>query len=148
MTNEMNHKNKDAKPGIPVEWTAEDRARHGEIREMFRNWHPSPEELIASGEGANFDLRGEYRELRPLVDELKRAREAAGLTLAEVSRRCGIDQPALSRLENGHNKNPTLDTLWRYAAAVGRRLLLSTEAVPDTRPQRSKAKRVVAARKK
>src|SRR5438132_12301873 len=44
---------------------------------------------------------------------------SAGLTLAEVSRRCGIDQPALSRLENGHNKNPTLDTLWRYAAAVG-----------------------------
>ena len=58
-------------------------------------------------------------ELRPFVEEIKRAREAAGLTLAEVSRRCGIDQPALSRLENGHNKNPTLDTLWRYAAAVG-----------------------------
>ncbi|HEX5443610.1 MAG TPA: helix-turn-helix transcriptional regulator [Pirellulales bacterium] len=148
MTNEMNHKNKDAKARTPVEWTAEDRARHAEIREMFRNWHPSPEELIASGEGANFDLRGEYRELRPFVDEIKRAREAAGLTLAEVSRRCGIDQPALSRLENGHNKNPTLDTLWRYAAAVGRRLVLCTEMIPDTRPVRSKAKRVVAARKK
>ena len=90
---------------------------------MFREWHPSPEELIASGEGANFDLHGEYRELRPFVEEIKRAREAAGLTLAEVSRRCGIDQPALSRLENGHNKNPTLDTLWRCADAVGRSLV-------------------------
>ena len=48
------------------------------------------------------------------MEEIKRAREAARLTLAEVSRRCGIDQPALSRLENGHNKNPPLDTLWRY----------------------------------
>ena len=114
---------------------------------MFCNWHPSPEELIASGEGANFDLHGEYRALRPFVEEIKRAREAAGLTLAEVSRRCGIDQPALSRLETGHNKNPTLDTLWRYAAAVGRRLVLTTEAIRDTRPGYSKPKRTAAARK-
>ena len=63
-----------------------------------------------------------------------------------MSRRCGIDQPALSRLENGHNKNPTLDTLWRYAAAVGRRLVLTTEAIRDTRPAQAKAKRVRAAR--
>jgi Helix-turn-helix len=68
---------------------------------MFQNWHPSPEELIASGEAANFDLHGEYRELRPFVEEMKRAREAAGLTLAEMSRRCGIDQPALSRWKAG-----------------------------------------------
>ncbi len=60
--------------------------------------------------------------------------------------RCGIDQPALSRLENGHNKNPTLDTLWRYAAAVGRRLVLTTEAIRDTRPAQGKAKRVRVAR--
>jgi DNA-binding XRE family transcriptional regulator len=131
-----------------VLWSAEDRARHQAIREKFRNWHPSPEELIATGEGANFDLHGEYRELRPLVEEIKRAREEAGLTLAEVSRRCGIDQPALSRLENGHNKNPTLDTLWRYAAALGRRLILTTEAIRDTRPALGKAKRVRAARER
>jgi len=129
-----------------VEWSAEDRARHQAIRDKFRNWHPSPEELIASGEGANFDLHGEYRELRPFLEEIKRAREAAGLTLAEVSRRCGIDQPALSRLETGHNKNPTLDTLWRYAAAVGRRLVLTTAEIRDTRPARGEAKRLPAAR--
>jgi transcriptional regulator with XRE-family HTH domain len=104
--------------------------------------------LIASGEGVNFDLRGEYRELRPFVEDIKRAREASELTLAEVSRRCGIDQPALSRLENGHNKNPTLDTLWRYAAAVGRRLVLTTEAIRDTRPTRGKAKGDRAARER
>jgi DNA-binding XRE family transcriptional regulator len=138
--------NKGDKARPKAQWTAEDRARHKAIRDMFRNWHPSPEELIASGEGANFKLYGEYRELRPFVEEIKRAREAAGLTLADVSRRCGIDQPALSRLENGHNKNPTLDTLWRYAAAVGRRLLLTTEAIRDTRSMRGKAKRVPAAR--
>jgi transcriptional regulator with XRE-family HTH domain len=80
-------------------------------------------------------------------DLLKRYREAAGLTLAEVSRRCGIDQPALSRLENGHNRNPTLDTLWRYAAALGRRLLLTTEPIRDARPAPGKAKRARATRR-
>ncbi|HEX5443607.1 MAG TPA: helix-turn-helix transcriptional regulator [Pirellulales bacterium] len=128
--------------------TAEDRARHAEIREMFRNWHPSPEEMIASGAGANFNLRGEYRELRPFVDEIKRAREAAGLTLAEVSRRCGIDQPALSRLENGHNKDPDA----RHPLALcGRRRAAAHHlhrSDPRHAPVRSKAKRVVAARKK
>jgi DNA-binding XRE family transcriptional regulator len=131
-----------------IEWSAEDRARHKAIREIFWTWHPSPEELIAAGEGVNFDLRGEYRQLRPLLEQIKRAREAAGLTLADVARRCGIDQPALSRLENGHNKNPTLDTLWRYAAAVGRRLLLTTEAIADTRARKGKAKHLQTARRK
>jgi DNA-binding XRE family transcriptional regulator len=143
-----NNSHKGDKDRPKIQWTAEDRARHQATRDMFQNWHPSPEELIASGEGANFDLRGEYRELRPFVLEIKRVREAAGLTLAEVSRRCGIDQPALSRLENGHNKNPTLDTLWRYGAAVGRRLVLTTEAIHDTRPAQGAPKRVRAARER
>jgi DNA-binding XRE family transcriptional regulator len=144
----MKQNNKGDNDRPKVHWTAKDRARHQAIRDRFRDWRPSPEELIASGEGANFDLHGEYRELRPFVEEIKRAREAAGLTLAEVSRRCGIDQPALSRLENGHNKNPTLDTLWRYGAAVGRRLVLTTEPIRVTRPVQRGAKHVKATRGK
>jgi hypothetical protein len=31
--------------------------------------------------------------------------------LAELSQRCGIDEPDRSRLENGHNANPTMDWL-------------------------------------
>ena len=60
-------------------------------------------------------------------------RNAAGLALADVSARCGIDQPALSRLENGHTPNPTLNTLRRYAAALGKRLVLAAEEVPEAR---------------
>jgi hypothetical protein len=138
-------KNQRKKVRPQVLWTAEDRGRHQAIREKFRGWRPSPEELIASGEGANFELHGEYHALRPFVEGIKRARDAAGLTLAEVSRRSGIDQPALSRLENGHNKNPTFDTLWRYAAATGQRLVLATMAIRDTRPKATTARRVRAA---
>jgi transcriptional regulator with XRE-family HTH domain len=137
----------DWKIGWPrVQWIAEDWARHQAIRDVFRDRHPSPEELLATGEGASVEPHGEGRELRAFVAEIKPARQAAGFTLAEVSRRCGIDQPVLSRLEDGHNKNPTQDTLRRYAAAVGRRLVLTTEAIHDTRPTQAKAKRVRAAR--
>ena len=36
-----------------------------------------------------------------------------------------VDQATLSRLENGRQPNPTIDTLWRYASAIGRRLVLT-----------------------
>ena len=47
------------------------------------------------------------------------------MTLAAVARRTGMDQATLSRLENGRQPNPTVDTLWRYARAVGRELVLT-----------------------
>jgi transcriptional regulator with XRE-family HTH domain len=41
-----------------------------------------------------------------------------------------MDQATLSRLENGRQPNPTVDTLWRYASAVGRQLVLTQAALP------------------
>ena len=117
-----------------ISWTPEQRAGRRAIREAFREWHPGPEELIASGAAARLGLNVVHFPAEELLRHLKASREAAGLTLAAVSARCGIDQPALSRLENGHNENPTLDTIWRYAAAVGKRLVLPTEDIHDTRP--------------
>jgi DNA-binding XRE family transcriptional regulator len=110
-----------------MDWTPEQRAQHRAIREAFRDWHPGPEELIESGEAARLGLNVLHSPARELLRELKQVREAAGLTLAEVARRCGIDQPALSRLESGHNSNPTVETLWKYAAALGRQLVLGAE---------------------
>lgn len=125
--------------GRKVELTPEKRAEHRRIRELLKDWRPSPEELIASGEGASFSLFGEYPYLRPFLAELKELREEAGLSLTEVARRCGIDKAALSRLENGQNPNPTLDTLWRYAAALRRRLTLTTTPIRSRKRQRKNA---------
>jgi hypothetical protein len=126
-----------------IQWTAEQRAEHQAIRDAFREWHPGPEELIASGAAARLGLIVIHSTAQNLLRHLKESREAARLTLAEVSARCGIDQPALSHLENGHTPNPTLDTLWRYVAAVCKRLVLSAEDVQDTRPAPSKGRRAV-----
>ncbi|MGC1272974.1 MAG: helix-turn-helix transcriptional regulator [Planctomycetaceae bacterium] len=62
--------------------------------------------------------------LNRLVDELREAREAQGLSLADVSERTGIDRAALNKIETRKNQNPTYGTLARYAAAVGRSLTL------------------------
>jgi DNA-binding XRE family transcriptional regulator len=117
-----------------IKRTPEQRGQHQAIREAFRSWHPGPEELIASGEAARLGLDVVHSPAQDLLRQLKKSREAAGLTLADISARCGIDQPALSRLENGHTQNPTLDTIWRYAAALGKRLVLFADDIQDTRP--------------
>ena len=83
-----------------INLTPEQRAAHQAIRDAFRDWHPGPEELIASGAAARLGLNVIYCPAQDLLRQLKASREAAGLTLADVSARCGIDQPALSRLEN------------------------------------------------
>ncbi len=58
--------------------------------------------------------------------ELKEAREEAGLTLAQVAIRSGLRVETLSRLELGKVPNPTVATLAKYAAGVGRVLTLGS----------------------
>jgi len=63
--------------------------------------------------------------LDQLVAQLKAAREAKGLSLADLTALTGMDRSALSKLETGQRANPTLETLMRYAQAVGKRLVVS-----------------------
>jgi hypothetical protein len=51
---------------------------------------------------------------------LREERKRQGLTLRVLSKRTGIDEPALSRLETGKNINPTQETLDRIAYALGK----------------------------
>ena len=44
-----------------------------------------------------------------------------------MAERSGIDKASLSRLENGLYPNPTVNTLARYARAIGKRLVLDLE---------------------
>ena len=57
--------------------------------------------------------------------QLKAAREAKGLSLADLTELTGMDRSALSKLETGQRANPTVETLVRYAEAVGKRLVVS-----------------------
>jgi DNA-binding XRE family transcriptional regulator len=61
------------------------------------------------------------------IGGLRRYREQAGLSLGDVAERSGIDKASLSRLENGWYPNPTINTVARYARAIGKRLVLELE---------------------
>src|SRR5207249_552644 len=60
-----------------------------------------------------------------VVTQLKAARETGGMSLAELTELTGMDRSALSKLETGQRANPTVETLVRYAEAVGKRLVVS-----------------------
>ena len=64
-------------------------------------------------------------QLRGLLAQLKAAREAKGLSLADLTELTGMDRSALSKLETGQRANPTVETIVRYAEAVGKRLVVS-----------------------
>ena len=65
------------------------------------------------------------REEMPMFDSILAARKEAGLTQAQVAERMGTKAPAIARLENAlvtGSPSPSLATLRKYAAALGKRL--------------------------
>lgn len=72
------------------------------------------------------------------LDEILRARTAAGLTQSEVAARTGTTQSAIARLESGAAKHsPSIATLQRYASALGCRVEVRfvKGRAPKTRPR-------------
>ena len=56
---------------------------------------------------------------RQTVQALKAKRIEIGMNLTELANRSGIAKSNLSRLENNERFSPTLETLHRYAQALG-----------------------------
>lgn len=73
-------------------------------------------------------VRAEYAAFEPefeLLRQLLNARNKAGLSQADVAARMGTHAPAVTRLESALSSgkhSPSVDTLKRYAQAVGCRL--------------------------
>jgi transcriptional regulator with XRE-family HTH domain len=90
---------------------------------------------------ANPEVRAEYEALKleeRLAAELMRVRVSAGLTQAQLAKRMRAKQTAIARVESGRHL-PSLDTLRGYAAATGRRLVVSLEPVRGARKTRRSA---------
>ncbi|MBA4063880.1 MAG: hypothetical protein C0501_09245 [Isosphaera sp.] len=101
---------------------ADVRERAKELRARLAR-KPGVGEVLTPGELA--DAAPFYFQLQACIRQLREARLAAGLTLAQVAERTGLAAETLSRLETGMLTNPTWKTLGVYAAAVGRKLTLS-----------------------
>lgn len=71
------------------------------------------------------DVKAEYDALGPefeLLRQMLGARTKAGLSQADVAKRMGTHAPAITRLESALSSgkhSPSLETLKRYAEAVG-----------------------------
>jgi DNA-binding XRE family transcriptional regulator len=98
--------------------TPKEAAQYREIRENVARELP---ELVARHE----QRLAAHDQLGELLRQLKAAREAQGISLADMKRLTGMDRSSLSKLEAGQRPNPTIDTLLRYAQAVGKRLVVS-----------------------
>lgn len=73
------------------------------------------------------ELDDEFR----FLDEILKARHAAGLTQGEVAKRVGTTQSAVARLESGAGRHsPSIATLQRYAKALGYRVELKLVRIP------------------
>lgn len=107
-----------------------EKAKYEEIRKAVERELPPGKAKRPSHDPSQPADLGEYFDLRALIGELRKAREAQGMSLADVQELTGIDRSALCRIESGENGNPTVNTLIRYARAVGRTInvaLIETE---------------------
>ncbi len=98
--------------------TPEEAAKYKTIREQVADELP---DLVAR----HHERMASLDQLEKLFTQLKAAREAKGLSLADLTELTGMDRSALSKLETGQRANPTVETLVRYAEAVGKRLAVS-----------------------
>jgi DNA-binding phage protein len=105
--------------------TPEEAAKYQAVRKQVAEELP---ELLARHD----ERMASLDQLETLFTQLKAAREARGLSLADVTELTGMDRSALSKLETGQRANPTVDTLVRYAEAVGKRLVVSLADVRES----------------
>jgi ribosome-binding protein aMBF1 (putative translation factor) len=120
------------KPAVSASALAAARKRAEQTR------HQLPSELLTSQELAH--AAPFYFVLRGYIQQLKEAREAAGLTLADLSARTGMAVESLSRLEK--RRPIRRGRLWDYMlqlSAVGRN---SLQRLPS---KTNKACRIMAA---
>ena len=101
--------------------TEEERARHAKVREQIASELP---DIKRRARDRLALLKKEGTPLRQVLAALRAERERQGLSLADINERTGIDRAALSRLENNEDANPTLNTLERYAEAVGKQMVV------------------------
>ena len=73
---------------------------------------------------SNCEFKKEWEDLQPemaVIQALTDARKESGLTQKEPAEKTGIAQSDISKLETG-NANPSLKTLQRLAAGLGKKL--------------------------
>ncbi len=93
--------------------TAEQAAKYRKIREMIAA------EIPEIKQEARAIRQGRRAKLQEAIGLLKAERELRGLSLADIGEKTGLSKSAISKLENNQDANPTVNTLLKYAEALG-----------------------------
>lgn len=108
-----------------IRLSAEKQAEIGRVQKLIHG-----EEKSALSKAA-MQFRKQQRaaeiELTRAAALLRTERHNQGLSLSDVERRTGIGRAAICRLENLVDANPTIATLEKMAAALGKRLVIALE---------------------
>ena len=73
-------------------------------------------------------IRGKLA-IQEVFAELKCIRQAQGKSLSDMQELTGMDRSAISKLESGKRSNPSIETLVRYADALGKRVLVEVRDI-------------------
>lgn len=78
----------------------------------------------------------EYLNEMMIEQKLAALRSQRGMTQTQLAQRLGVSQPHIAKLEAGRAKNIELQTLCRWATALGAKL--TVDVVPDSRNRKRK----------
>ena len=109
-------------------FTPEERARY---QRAVREEEAAREENVHVGKAIwRTQARGSGVAPRGAMALMKLLRTDAGVSLTDLAAKAGMQKSSLSRLEN-EDRNPTVRTLERIAAALGKRLVVRVEDLPE-----------------
>jgi DNA-binding XRE family transcriptional regulator len=87
-------------------------------------------EYVAQRRARDAEFAEEFDKLQ-LAGKMRELREKAGISQAQLAARVGTQAPGIARLESGRLA-PRLDVLHRIAAALGKRVRIVFETLPDS----------------
>ncbi len=68
-------------------------------------------------------------QVQRLASRLREARQLADLSLTQLAERTGMTRQAISRIESGENRNPTISTIVRLAEALNKECVIDLHDV-------------------
>jgi DNA-binding Xre family transcriptional regulator len=99
--------------------TAEEKETYRIVRQQIAEELP---DIMRRGRQAKQRLH-----LKQVIKALREQRQQQGMSLADLKERTGIDRGTLSKMENESDPNVTMNTLLRYAEAVGKTIAVQLE---------------------
>lgn len=108
--------------GVRRSLSNDERRKYGDLRNAL---DAERNEIVAEARQRKRAHDSVTAELREAFKVLKKERQSQGLSLADIQGRTGMSRSTISRLENDDSTNPTIETLTRYADALGKQLTIT-----------------------